>query len=394
MRIAFVVQRYGLEVIGGAETLARQVAERLTRHFAVEVITTCAVDYGTWANHYAPGDITLNGVVVHRFATDAPRHPQFDRVYAQLLANASATVLDEIEWLKAQGPYSTGMLRYLREHHHEYAILVFIGYLYCHTYFGLQVAPQRSILIPTTHDEPPLYFDVYNTVFSLPRGLIFLSHEEQQLVQRRFGLPSRLPQAVIGSGVSVPAAIQPQTFRDRYETKEPFILYAGRIDSSKQCDVLFEWFLRYRKARGAQVKLLCIGQLDMTLPPGDGIRYLGRLPEVDKFEALAAADVFVMPSGLESFSIGTLEAWSVGTPVIANAASPVVRGHCVRSNAGLYYNSYDEFAECLSLLLARRDVRDRLGLNGKAYVQANFQWDVIEQRYVAFLNAVAPTLSI
>lgn len=392
MRIAFVVQRYGLEVIGGAETLARQVAERLASRREVEVITTCATDYTTWANVYPAGESTLNSVRVHRFRADQPRHPQFNRIYADLLAKSSATILDEIEWMKAEGPYSTGLLHYLRKHHQEYTLLIFVGYLYFHTYFGLQIAPQHSVLIPTTHDEPPLYFDLFNTVFTLPRGFIFLTHEEQQLAQRRFGIPATVPQAVIGGGVSIPSQTEPHIFRAKHKIEGPFVLYAGRIDPSKQCDVLFNWFAHYRAERTADVTLACIGQLDMELPRGDAIRYLGMLTDDEKFSAMAAATAFVMPSGLESFSIASLEAWGVGTPVIANAASAVLRGHCIRGNAGLYYASYDEFAECLSLILERVDVRDRLGRNGCDYVRANFSWDIIEQRYAAFLESVLPSL--
>ena len=346
-RLAFVIQRYGHEVLGGAETLARQVAERLTQHFTVEAITTCALEYTTWANHYPPGETTLNGVLVRRFRTDQPRHPQFDRIYAELENNSQRTILDEIEWMKAQGPYSADLLRYLRSAAEDYDLLVFVGYLYFHTYFGLQVAPQRAILLPTTHDEAPLYYSIFNTVFDLPRGLIFLSREEQQLARRRFNLPATLPQAVIGGGIAVPAEVDVNAFRQKYDLDFPYILYAGRIDPSKQCDVLFQWFMRYRQEHPSDVKLLCAGRLDMPLPAGKDIRYLGMLSEEEKFAAMAGAAAFVMPSEWESFSIASLEAWGVGTPVLANAASAVVRGHCQRSNGGLYYSSYEEFAECL-----------------------------------------------
>lgn len=47
-KIAFVVQRYGLDVNGGAEYHCRLIAERMTKYFDVEVLTTCAIDYMTW----------------------------------------------------------------------------------------------------------------------------------------------------------------------------------------------------------------------------------------------------------------------------------------------------------------------------------------------------------
>jgi hypothetical protein len=49
MKVALVVQRYGPEVHGGAETLARRMAELLAEHVELEVLTTCAIDYLTWS---------------------------------------------------------------------------------------------------------------------------------------------------------------------------------------------------------------------------------------------------------------------------------------------------------------------------------------------------------
>jgi glycosyltransferase involved in cell wall biosynthesis len=388
MKLAFVIQRYGEEVLGGAESLTRQVAEKLALSWPVEILTTCALEFTTWANYYPVGRAYINGVPVQRFPLEQPRHPEFDQIHATLINNSQATILDEIEWLKAQGPYSPQLLCYLSEHYSDYDLLIFVGYLYFHTYFGLQVAPHRSVLIPTLHDELPLRFSIYNTVFSLPQGLIFLTPEEQQLAHHRFAI-TRTPQTVIGGEVAIPTDVNCKDFCDKYRLERPFILYAGRIDHSKQCDQLFLWFSRFRRERNLAVELALIGQLKMPLPTDEGIHYLGMMSEAEKFSAMIAAQVFIMPSIYESFSIVSLEALGVGTPLLANEVGEVVRGHCLRSNGGLLYNSYEEFSECLSLLLAREDLRKRLGKNGQKYVQENYHAEVVRQKYIQFLSTIA-----
>ena len=69
MKLAFIIQRYGAEVLGGAEHLCRLVAERLAPSHDVEVLTTCARDYVTWANEYPEGVDRVRGVTVRRFAS-------------------------------------------------------------------------------------------------------------------------------------------------------------------------------------------------------------------------------------------------------------------------------------------------------------------------------------
>jgi glycosyltransferase involved in cell wall biosynthesis len=97
----------------------------------------------------------------------------------------------------------------------------------------------------------------------------------------------------------------------------------------------------------------------------------------------------MMPSRLESLSMVSLEAWWAERPVLANAKCEVLRGQCQRSNAGLYYSTYDEFREALALLEARPELGRALGRNGRRYFEANYAWDVIERKYLDLLARAA-----
>ena len=93
-----------------------------------------------------------------------------------------------------------------------------------------------------------------------------------------------------------------------------------------------------------------------------------------------------MPSFYESLSMVTLEAWALGRPVLANARCEVLKGQCLRSNGGLYYENYAEFREALRLLLDSPRLRAGLGENGRAYFCANYTWDIIEHKYLSIMN--------
>jgi glycosyltransferase involved in cell wall biosynthesis len=66
-------------------------------------------------------------------------------------------------------------------------------------------------------------------------------------------------------------------------------------------------------------------------------------------------------------------------PVLANGRCPVLVGHCVRSNGGLWYTNYPEFRETLTALLQNHSLRQSLGAQGREYVVNRYRWSVIEE---------------
>jgi len=388
-RLALVVQRYGAEITGGSESLARAVAERLAADAEVVVFTTCARDYVSWANELPEGEHLEDGVEVRRFPVEQPRDlAAFNRFSDELYARPHAEE-DELLWLKRQGPDVPRLVQRLERERDRYDAVLFFTYLYFPTYWGLRAAPERSILVPTAHDEPPLRLGIMQRVFAAPRAFAFCSEPEAALVRARFDVGSR-PSAVTGIGVEVSAdGLDVEGFRIRHDVRGAYALYAGRIDAGKGCDAMLRAFEGYRRDVGGGAELLLIGRLAMPLPRIPGVRYLGFLPEADKLAAMAGARAVLCPSPYESLSIVLLEAMALGAPVLAGSASPVLVDHCRRSNAGLFYSGDAEFAEALDLLVKHEPLRRSLGENGRRYVAASYRWDAVMARYQGLIAAVS-----
>jgi glycosyltransferase involved in cell wall biosynthesis len=385
--VAFVVQRYGPDVTGGSETLARTVAERLCATHRITVFTTCARDYVTWRNELPEGREERKGVTIRRFRVEEERNLDAFNAFSETLYDQPHTAEDEEEWLRRQGPFVPRLIDALGKEAARFAAVVFFTYLYYPTCRGLEVAPGRSVLVPTAHDEPPLRFALYRDVFALPRAFVFLTPAEERLVRGRFDLGKR-PARVAGMGVDVPSRPDVTGFRARSGLNGAYVLYAGRIDAGKGCAEMLAFFERYRQRSPDPLDLVLIGR--MALPEIDhaGVRYLGYLSEEDKAAAMAGARVVVCPSPYESLSIVLLEAMALGVPGLVNARSEVLKDHCLRSNGSLFYEDADEFVEALALLAGGEALRGALGANGRLYVEDNYRWDVVLERWRMLLASV------
>ncbi len=389
-RVAIVVQRYGEEVSGGAELHARWLAERLLPLAEIHILTTCAVDYVTWANEYPAKTTLVNGVTVHRFAVDQPRDWAAAQKQTQALLLQDHSLFDEIAWVKAQGPYSTALLTAVRQSYANFDAFIFFTYLYATTYFGLPLVSDKAILVPTAHDEPFLYLPVFRPLFHLPRAIVYNTLTEKGLVNRVTGNHGRAQDIIAGVGVNLPEQVSAERFRQKYQIDGPFLLYVGRIAHGKNVPTLLEDFQQFRQHQKDPLKLVLIGKANFDLPTHPDILPLGFLSEQDKFDALQAASIVVMPSLYESLSMIVLEAWLMGKPVLVNGRCAVLRNQCRRSNGGLYYTSYDEFSAALQQLLSNPHLRQQLGRQGQHFAQTEYHWDTIIHRYKALLTPENP----
>jgi len=188
-------------------------------------------------------------------------------------------------------------------------------------------------------------------------------------------------------GVDVAPPADVAAFRARHGLAGPYVLYAGRIDAGKGCAAMLDHHERYRRGRADAADLVLIGRLAMEEPRQEGVLWLGFLSEEEKAAAMAGAAAVVCPSPYESLSIVLLEGLALGTPGLVNAASPVLKEHCLRSNAGLFYADGDEYAEAVDLLVRDTSLRSALGANGRRYVDAEYRWDRVLERWRTLLVA-------
>jgi glycosyltransferase involved in cell wall biosynthesis len=384
LKIGLVVQRYGEEVIGGAELHARWIAQRLARRHRVEVLTTCAVDYLTWENKYEAGASTLGGLPVLRFPVARRRTSEgFDALSSKVHFFEHSDD-EERRWMEEHGPVTPGLLDHLQRRGGDYDALVFFSYRYWTTYHGLRVAPHKSILVPTAEDDGAVRLRLFKDFFRRPAAYAFNSPEEKDLLLRMTGAED-LPGEVVGVGIEDAPVVAAAEIRQRLDILGDYVVYVGRIEREKGCARLFEEFCRYVQERGPHLNLVLVGRAVLPIPVHVNITHLGVLSDAEKLSLIGGSRMLVHPSPFESLSMALLEAWKMGRPALVNGRCAVLRGQVQRANGGLYYGSYEEFAEALSWLLSHPAAADALGRAGHAYFERHYSWDVVMDKYERLL---------
>jgi glycosyltransferase involved in cell wall biosynthesis len=382
VRLAVVSPRYGPEIGGGAEGLARWAATRLARAHDVTVLTTRAIDYRTWEDHYPAGASRDGEVRVLRFGVPEPRDGErFDRFCKRLWGRRPDAAVEE-RWMREQGPGSPGLLDHLDREGSGYDAVLFVPYVYATTYEGLPLVSDRSVLIPALHDEPAAALRIMDRTFALARGLAFSTPEEQEFCRARFG-PPRGEARLVGLGVERPPRVEDA------EADEPFVLYLGRVDPSKGCDALLDAHQRAIAEDPSRPRLVLAGRLAMEVPRYPWLTVRGFVSEEEKARLLSGAIATVLPSPYESLSISVLEAWMHGTPAIVTERSPVLVGQVRRGEGGLWYSSAAEYAACLDRLARSPSLAAVLGRQGRRYARSRYDPERVGARLEELVAAVA-----
>ena len=386
-KIAIINQRYGLEVNGGSELYSRQIAEKLIAKYDVEVLTSCAVEYVKWSNYYKEGMEQINGVTVRRFKTLHEREPKvFSALDSMMLSNPHIEEEISEQWIEHMGPYCPELVEYVDKHQDEYEAIIVVTYLYYTAVKSIVRIKNKAIFIPTAHQEPFIHFDMYKKVFGAADAYVFLTDEEKDLVHSIFHNED-VPYEVMGVGVEVPEVVDSERFKKKYNL-DNYLIYVGRIDEGKDCPRLFKYFLEYKRRVKSDLKLVLMGKAVCDIPKSPDIISLGFVSEEDKFDGIKGAKALILPSKFESLSISVLEAMTLSVPVIVNGICDVLKGHCVKSNGGLYYKNYFEFEGCINYMMEHPEEYAIMCKNARKYVEDYFQWDDIMKKFDSIIERV------
>ncbi len=369
-KLAIVVQRCHEKIVGGSEAEAWHYGNLLKKSYEVHILTTTAVDFEKWKNVLDEGDEIIHGICIKRFKVSQGRADYWEEIHRRLLEEFGNTKR-LIEWpaplqeefIYKQGPYSNDLMNFLSEKSWQYKAVIFLTYLYPTTYFGMFNVPRHKILfVPTLHDEPSAYLSVYKYMAKRTRIILWNTESEYHFGKSLWG---ELPGCVIGMGV---------------ETKKfppanlnfPYILYCGRIDINKGCNQLVDYFLKYKKDNPSNLHLILTGDNKIKILSSRDIIFKGNVSEGEKFRLMSGADIFIMPSPNESFSIVTLEAMAQKTSILASNGSEVIVEHIRRSGGGLLYHDYNSFKKGIDYLLKNKSEAGKMGERGREYVVKNY----------------------
>jgi glycosyltransferase involved in cell wall biosynthesis len=420
MRLAFVTARYGAEIAGGAEHACRLLAEQLSTRHDIDVITTCVRGGRGGRTEHAEGADRVRGVLVRRFAT--ARGPESARGEADGLFTRPHGRADEIEWTRQTGPWSPGLLDYLKRHHRNYDALAFFSYRQATTVHGLAIAPERSMLFPWLELEPALRLSIADETLAAAAGIGYLSPHENRLLRLYTRAEPRVEEFV-GIGVQPPpqhsyprlqqeppaeadapddedeAAEEEQhwakphltargvPFRRRHRLSGRLVVYGGRVEPDNGCEEMIEYFDSYASG-DEDASLVLLGVKMMKVPEERYLRLAGVLPPRERMAAYEAADVTAAPDPRDLLAETVLESFAAGTPVLVSARNEAAVHHVRRANAGLYYANRDEFVETLKLLVTNDRLRETMSHNAQQYVQQHFRWDAVIGRFERLLSRI------
>ena len=409
-KVGIIVQRYGAAVNGGAEVHARMIAEHLLSKYDVKVLTSCALDYHTWQPYYEAGESEENGVSILRFNNEPRASKKMQGYYGRkargrhlvqkiykalkqpkwwlrIFPEASLTEDDGLHWLQAQGPAMPELLDYLKKEKTYSAFIVFTA-LYYPGALSVLTVPQKCIFIPTMHDEKASYIPFYKKVMAAPAWIFFNTKAEKEFSEKLFPI-SAVQKRIVGVGIDLikDSVLKDESLPLRFGVKTNYLIYVGRIDKAKGCDVLITYFLKFLDDTGYKMQLVMVGKEIMSVPKHPAIVATGFVPDKAKMQFMLQAQALAIPSLYESLSLVLLESFACGVPVLANGQTPVLSDHINASDGGWCFTDYASFKKALTEAFNEK-IKEKKGMAGYRYVKQQYSWEKVTGAFDKAIEAI------
>lgn len=382
-KIGIVTPWYGDDAVGGAETVARELAGRLAREHDVTVLTTTSRAFlSEWdESFYAEGTTREGGYAVRRFAVDPRERGMFDAVNGALLG----LPVDDWDELRLRGPQtdpfieesinSVALERYLRdEASARHDAVIFLPYLYGVVVRGIEAYPGRAHLLPCLHDEAYARLPRIQAMVHRAATLLMNSAGEAELALRLYGPGILHKTTIIGLGVE-PSSIAGELPAG---VRAPYLVFVGRRDVTKNVDFLVDSFRRYREnGSSKELSLVLAGPGEQSYDDREnGIIDLGFIEAGAKQALIAGAVGLAQPSVNESYSRTIMEAWMSRKPVAVHRGCLATATAVAASGGGLLAGSKEEWLGVFESFERDPDSRlTEMGLRGERYAREFADWN-------------------
>ncbi len=413
-KIAFVIPWYGENEPEAIEREVRGVVASLAMTgMEIEILTTCVHDYRSDENVYAVGEAFVNGACVRRFPARERAKVAYESVRRKLLDGEALSRAEERVFID-ESIDSPELTAYIADHKDDYAFFVFVPYDTATTFYGCQICPERSILLPCFTPNASMNLRAFRQTYINLRAVVYRSPAEKRLAEHSYDFTSTYG-TCIGTGMDTHIVGDANAFRREYALYSPFLLYVGRREPEKNINGLVQYFRQFRHRHPEiDLHLVIVGGTEPALArplkrirargvgplpssyyiggekmggepsydaANEAIHDLGYLEEADKYNAMAAAAMLCLPSRQERFSAAMMESFLCGRPVLANARCDVTREATVAANGGLYYQNYLEFEGAVMYLLENPEIATRMGACGGAYVRERYARDIVVNQW-------------
>lgn len=404
MKVALVVQRFGENIIGGAESHCYQLALRLSEilGWTVEVYTTTAFSYQTWSSFYPEGSEKIKDITVFRYKAVIRRWPKIFSLYnkifgplleywgrhTQKIPRIFSPFLRFIEtiWFILQGPWCPKLVKDLLRKKDEYDQIIFFTYLYYPTAFGLPAIRDKCVLIPLAHPEAALNFPrVRNLLKKAP--LLYTNSEVEKTLILDKNLSTDKKIKVVGCGIdSVYFEKKKYPKISIPGLKKPYITYLGRISKGKGVSRLIQYFLQYiLETKNESLTLVLAGENDgsVNIFYHPQIKFIGYISQDDKTSLIAHSACVVNPSPKESLSLLVLEGIALLKPVLVNAKCDVLRYYAQNLRTVFDFNNNAEFNAHLTRILHLRKIHEFKPdlMESQKWVKDRYSWESIVAMY-------------